>query len=130
MSESTAKLIDGKIYAERVRADVAAQVAELKASHGLQPGLAVVLVGDDPASQTPAQTRFKGDSAAKAVLANTVRLDGLTSEDFDAVFYPGGHGPLWDLAEDPASIKLIESFVAAGKTFALVCHSSGALPAR
>jgi putative intracellular protease/amidase len=82
---------------------------------------------DDPASQTPAQIRFKGDSAAKAVLANTVRLDSVASEDFDAVFYPGGHGPMWDLAEDPASIKLIESFYDSGKPVAAVCHAPAVL---
>src|SRR3954447_13634166 len=53
---------------------------------------------DDPKNQTPMQDRFKGDAAARAVLANTRRLDTLSSKDFDAVFYPGGHGPLWDLA--------------------------------
>ena len=57
----------------------------------------------------------------------TVRLDSVKQEDYDTVFYPGGHGPMWDLAEDKNSIKLLESFLAAGKTFAVVCHSSGAL---
>jgi len=56
-----------------------------------------------------------------------VKLDSVRQEDFDTVFYPGGHGPMWDLAEDKSSIRLIESFVAAGKTFALVCHAPGAL---
>jgi putative intracellular protease/amidase len=56
-----------------------------------------------------------------------VRLDGVSQADFDTVFYPGGHGPLWDLAEDKTSIALIESFVAAGKYVALVCHAPGAL---
>jgi putative intracellular protease/amidase len=82
---------------------------------------------DDPANQTPAQTRFKADGSAKAVLANTVRLDSVKSDDFDAVFYPGGHGPLWDLAEDPTSIKLIESFYNSGKPVAAVCHAPAAL---
>ena len=62
-----------------------------------------------------------------AQLDKTLRLDGVRQEDFDTVFYPGGHGPMWDLAEDKHSIKLIESFLAAGKTIAVVCHSTGAL---
>jgi putative intracellular protease/amidase len=82
---------------------------------------------DDPANQTPAQTRFKADELAKKVFANTVRLDSVKSDDFDAVFYPGGHGPLWDLAEDPVSIKLIESFYNSGKPVAAVCHAPAAL---
>ena len=56
-----------------------------------------------------------------------LRLDSVRQEDFDTVFYPGGHGPMWDIAEDKHSIKLIESFIAAGKTIAVVCHSTGAL---
>ncbi len=56
-----------------------------------------------------------------------MRLDSVEQEDYDTVFYPGGHGPMWDLAEDRYSIKLLESFVAASKTFAVVCHSTGAL---
>jgi putative intracellular protease/amidase len=82
---------------------------------------------DDPSNQTPAQTRFKADGLAGAVFANTVRLDSVKSDDFDAVFYPGGHGPLWDLAEDPVSIKLIESFYNSGKPVAAVCHAPAAL---
>src|ERR1700730_7999671 len=57
----------------------------------------------------------------------TLRLDSIKQEDFDTVFYPGGHGPMWDLAEDRHSIKLIESFLAAGKPIGIVCHSTGAL---
>jgi putative intracellular protease/amidase len=56
-----------------------------------------------------------------------VRLETVKQEDFDTVFYPGGHGPMWDIAEDKNSIKLIESFLAAGKFIALVCHAPGAL---
>jgi putative intracellular protease/amidase len=82
---------------------------------------------DDPNNQTPAQTRFKADGATQKVLANTVRLDSVKAEDFDTVFYPGGHGPMWDLAEDPVSIKLIESFYDSGKPIALVCHAPGVL---
>jgi putative intracellular protease/amidase len=77
--------------------------------------------------QTELTRRFEADAAAKAQLASTVRLDSVESKDFDAVFYPGGHGPLWDLAEDRHSIALIESFLAAGKPVALVCHAPGVL---
>ncbi|MCJ2143318.1 type 1 glutamine amidotransferase domain-containing protein [Methylobacterium sp. E-066] len=81
----------------------------------------------EPASQTDATRRFEADGEALSALANTTRLDGLTHEPFDAVFYPGGHGPLWDLAEDPASIRLIETTLGAGKPVALVCHAPGVL---
>jgi putative intracellular protease/amidase len=82
---------------------------------------------NEPNFQTELTHRFEADAEAKARLATTVRLDGVKAGDFDTVFYPGGHGPMWDLAEDQNSIKLLESFLAAGKTFALVCHSSGAM---
>jgi putative intracellular protease/amidase len=82
---------------------------------------------DDPNNQTPAQIRFKGDTAAQKVLANTLRLDSVSSDGFDTVFYPGGHGPMWDLAEDPVSIKLIESFYNSDKPIAFVCHAPGVL---
>ncbi|MDR7098521.1 putative intracellular protease/amidase [Lysobacter niabensis] len=82
---------------------------------------------DDPANQTPAQNRFKADAKAQAVLANTHRLDTISAEDYDTVFYPGGHGPMWDLAEDPVSIKLIESFYNSGKPVAAVCHAPAVL---
>ncbi|PJX21051.1 type 1 glutamine amidotransferase domain-containing protein [Advenella sp. S44] len=82
---------------------------------------------DEPANQTEMTRRFSADEAAKAQLAQTVRLDTVDQKDFDTVFYPGGHGPMWDLAEDPHSIKLIESFIAAGKTIGLVCHAPGVL---
>jgi len=82
---------------------------------------------DDPKTQTPAQIRFKQDEAAQEAFANTVRLADVKAEDFDTVFYPGGHGPMWDLAEDPVSIALLESFYNSGKPIALVCHSPGVL---
>ncbi len=82
---------------------------------------------NEPGFQTDLTHRFDADPAAQAALAATVRLDSVRQEDFDTVFYPGGHGPMWDLAEDPDSIALLESFVAAGKIFAVVCHSTGAL---
>ena len=82
---------------------------------------------NEPSFQTDLTHRWEADAAAKAQLASTVRLDSVRSQDFDTVFYPGGHGPMWDLAEDRHSIELIESFVAAGKPIALVCHAPGAL---
>jgi putative intracellular protease/amidase len=82
---------------------------------------------DQPENQTPAQARFKKDEAAQKAFANTVRLADVKAEDFDTVFYPGGHGPMWDLAEDPVSIALLESFYNSGKPIALVCHSPGVL---
>lgn len=82
---------------------------------------------DETGFQTEATRRFQVDAPAKAQLAATVRLDAVQQQDFDAVFYPGGHGPLWDLAEDPSSVKLIESFFAASKPVALVCHGPGVL---
>jgi putative intracellular protease/amidase len=71
--------------------------------------------------------RFEADAAAKALLAHTHRLADMDVASFDAVFYPGGHGPLWDLAEDPKSAALIEAAVGAGKPVALVCHAPGVL---
>ena len=81
----------------------------------------------EPSFQTDLTRRFEADAAARAQLAATLRLDSVSQAEFDTVFYPGGHGPLWDLAEDKASIELIESFVAAGKPIALVCHAPGVL---
>lgn len=82
---------------------------------------------NEPAFQTEQTHRFEADAQAMAQLAATVLLDSVSQADFDTVFYPGGHGPLWDLAEDKHSIALIESFLAAGKPIALVCHAPGAL---
>ncbi|KST60458.1 dimethylallyltransferase [Methylobacterium sp. GXS13] len=81
----------------------------------------------EPASQTDATRRFEADADALSALANTTRLEAVTHGVFDAVFYPGGHGPLWDLAEDPVSITLIETTLGAGKPVALVCHAPGVL---
>jgi putative intracellular protease/amidase len=81
---------------------------------------------DDPASQTEAMRRFKDDPEAQAALARTVKLSSISPEDYDGVFYPGGHGPLWDLAEDRDSIALIEALYAAGKPVAAVCHGPAA----
>lgn len=78
---------------------------------------------DAPDAQTDDTRRFKGDAAARAALAVTVKLASLDMNAFDAVFYPGGHGPLWDLAEEPASIHLLEYFAAGGRPIAAVCHA-------
>jgi putative intracellular protease/amidase len=82
---------------------------------------------DAPDAQTDATRRFQQDPAAQQALADTVTLSSVSAEQFDAVFYPGGHGPLWDLAEDATSIRLIEAMVAAGKPVAAVCHAPGVL---
>lgn len=82
---------------------------------------------DEQDFQTEATKRFKQDKAAQNALANTVKLSHVSAEHFDAVFYPGGHGPLWDLAKDRDSIALIEAMYADGKPVALVCHAPGAL---
>jgi len=104
--------------------DAGAQVTVASPKGGQPP---IDPKSDDPKNQTPAQDRFKADKSAQAVLASTKRLDSVSADEFDAVFYPGGHGPLWDLAEDPASIRLIERFYDSGKPVAAVCHAPGVL---
>ena len=84
---------------------------------------------NQPDFQTEQTKRYEGDNETQALLASTIRLDTVSQEEFDAVFYPGGHGPLWDLAQDPASIALIEAFEAAHKPMAFVCHAPGVLRA-
>src|SRR5579862_7415241 len=79
---------------------------------------------DLPENQTPAMTRFKRDAAAQKQLSQTVKLSDMKAEDFDSIFYVGGHGPMWDLVNNPDSIALIESFYNSGKPVAAVCHSS------
>ena len=86
----------------------------------------------DPSSESPdaateATSRFYKDAEAKESIANTKVLADINPDDFDAVFYPGGHGPLWDLANDATSIALIEKFNKQDKTIAFVCHAPGAL---
>jgi putative intracellular protease/amidase len=78
---------------------------------------------DEPDMQTPATQRFRKDSEAQQALANTLPLASVQASEFDALFFPGGHGPLWDLAEDQTSIELIERFFADGKPVAAVCHA-------
>jgi putative intracellular protease/amidase len=102
---------------------------------GAQITLASVKGGQPPVdpksheegAQTEATRRFADDLAGQQALANTLTLDQVRAEDFDAVFYPGGHGPLWDLAEDARSIALIERFHALGKPVAAVCHAPAVL---
>ena len=84
-------------------------------------------VSDTPEGQTDWTRRFKQDPAAQGALASTSRLADVTVGEYDAVFYPGGHGPMWDLAEDPHSIALIEAVYSAGKPVAAVCHAPGGL---
>jgi len=103
----------------------AGAVVTLASPKGGQPPLDPK--SDTPEGQTDLTRRFKQDPAAQAVLAKTLPLAKMESADYDAVFYPGGHGPMWDLAEDPHSIALIESFYDAGKPVAAVCHAPGAL---
>lgn len=102
---------------------------------GVEVTLATPLGGQapiDPTStledfQTAATERYDGDDAAQAKIATTLQLSSLNESDFDGVFYPGGHGPLWDLTDNKDSITLIESFLNAGKAVATVCHASAAL---
>jgi putative intracellular protease/amidase len=78
---------------------------------------------DLPENQTGAMARFKKDKEAQKALAHTLKLGDMKSEDFDTIFYVGGHGPMWDLVDNPKSIALIESFYNSGKPVAAVCHS-------
>jgi len=82
---------------------------------------------NEPDAQTETTKRFEADEVAMQSLANTHKLSDVLNQDFDAVFYPGGHGPLWDLANDQNSISLIEQTLQANKPVALVCHAPGVL---
>lgn len=82
---------------------------------------------NEPDFQTDATRRFEQDAEADELLSNTARLDTVDPADFDAVFYPGGHGPLWDLAESTDSKRIIEATLRAGRPVALVCHAPGVL---
>jgi putative intracellular protease/amidase len=104
--------------------DAGAQIVLASPKGGLPP---LDPKSNEPNFQTDLTRRFEADVEANAQLATTVRLDSVSQADFDTVFYPGGHGPLWDLAEDINSIALIEAFMAAGKPVALVCHAPGVL---
>ena len=102
---------------------------------GVEVTLATPLGGQapiDPTStledfQTAATERYDADPAAQAKIATTVKLASVSEADFDGVFYPGGHGPLWDLTENSDSISLIERFLQADKVVAAVCHASAVL---
>ena len=82
---------------------------------------------DKPENQTESTKRFKNDEALQEKLSNTLKLSEISTKEYDAVFYPGGHGPLWDLAESEVSAKLIEGFYNANKPVAFVCHAPAAL---
>jgi putative intracellular protease/amidase len=82
---------------------------------------------NEPDAQTDATRRFEADAVANELLSSTHRLDAIDPADFDAVFYPGGHGPLWDLADSADSARVIETTIRAGKPVALVCHAPGVL---
>ena len=82
---------------------------------------------EEPNARTNDTRRFKQDREAQAALANTVKLQDINIEDVDAVFYPGGHGPLWDLTENAYSIALVKDTLALGKPFVAVCHAPGVL---
>lgn len=100
-------------------------VITLASPYGGQPPLDPK--SDQPDFHTEATARFQKDEAAQKVLATTLRLESVKAEDYDAVFYPGGHGPLWDLTNDQKSIDLIEKFSRADKPIGLVCHAPGVL---
>ena len=82
---------------------------------------------DLPESLTELTKRFRKDKAAQAELANTKKLSDVSADDFDAVFYPGGHGPMWDMPDNKISIALIEAFVKADKPVGAVCHAPAAI---
>lgn len=100
--------------------DAGAEIT-LASPAGGQPPLDPKSDADD--AQTDATRRFKDDAAAQGALANTVKLSDVDGDAFDAVFFPGGHGPLWDLANDEDSIRLIERFAAGNRPIGAVCHA-------
>jgi putative intracellular protease/amidase len=104
--------------------DAGAQIT-LASPFGRQPP--VEPKSADAAAQTDATRRFEADPLAKAALARTIKLRDVVATGYDAVFYPGGHGPLWDLSENAFSIGLIEAMLAAGKPVAAVCQAAGVL---
>lgn len=102
--------------------DAGAQIT-LASPKGGQPPLDPK--SDEPDAQTDATRRFQQDTEAQIALADTIPLGEIDPYDFDAVFYPGGHGPLWDLAENKDSITLLEALYASNKPIAAVCHAPG-----
>ncbi len=104
--------------------DAGASVTVASPKGGLPP---LDPVSDTSEGQTESTKRFKADLVAQVVLANTLKLAGVKAASYDAVFYPGGHGPLWDLVDDPNSIALIEAFANDNKPVAVVCHAPAVL---
>ncbi len=100
--------------------DAGAQIT-LASPKGGQPPLDPKSDADD--AQTADTERFRNDTEAQQLLATSHKLNDMRERDFDAIFYPGGHGPLWDLVDDPQSVLLIEQFYHAGKPVAAVCHA-------
>jgi putative intracellular protease/amidase len=82
---------------------------------------------DEPASQTPATIRYKADKELQNLVAHTRKLENISDDDYDGIFYPGGHGLLWDLTNDKDSIKLLEKFWKNKKPIAAVCHAPAVL---
>ncbi len=103
--------------------DAGAEVV-LASPKGGQPPLDPSSDTDD--TQTEATKRFKDDEAAQRNLADTSVLSTVSADEFDAIFYPGGHGPLWDLSQDRDSIALIETFATDGRPIGAVCHAPAA----
>ena len=99
----------------------AGAIITLASPQGGQPPLDPM--SDEEDAQTEMTARFKADEKAQDQLASTIKLSSLISDDYDAIFYPGGHGPLWDLANDRDSIQLIENFIASDRPVAAVCHA-------
>ncbi|KDM89900.1 type 1 glutamine amidotransferase domain-containing protein [Photobacterium galatheae] len=99
----------------------AGAILTLASPHGGQPPIDPK--SNQPDAQTDATRRFEQDEQAKQTLANTLKLNQVHAQNFDAIFYPGGHGPLWDLAEDQESIALIEAFISQNKPVGAVCHA-------
>ena len=107
-----------------VFADAGAEITIASPKGGQPP---VDPSSDTPDNQTPATVRFKADEKLQSILSETVLLSTVSADDFDAVFYPGGHGPLWDLTSDADSINLIERFWSSKKPVVAVCHAPAVL---
>lgn len=103
--------------------DAGAEVTLASPGGGMPP---IDPASEAPAAQSDSTRRYRKDGELGAKLNDTVKLSELSSEDYDAIFFPGGHGPLWDLAEDPDARRLIESFHHSGKPVAAVCHGPAA----
>ncbi len=104
--------------------DHGAKVSLASPDGGLPP---IDPVSDQPENQTESTKRFENDPALQEKLNQTIKLSEVSAKDYDAVFYPGGHGPLWDLAESDVSARLIEQFYNSEKPVAFVCHAPASL---